>query len=69
MVRANGGTAVTVPRGDSSTTTHYAGPDHAVPTPIHRLPAHELAVTKQPFPLSSMPPEKYLKGKTTPSHI
>ena len=27
--------------GDSSKNTHYAGPDHAVPTPIHRLPAHE----------------------------
>ena len=57
------------PGGDSSQNTHYAGPDHTVPTSINRLPALDCAVTKNPFSLSSMPTENYLKSKTTPVHI
>ena len=48
-----------------SKDTHYAGPDHAVSTPIHCLSARESAVTTHPFPLSSMPPEKCWEQKTT----
>lgn len=55
-------------RRDSFKNTHYARPDHAVPTNIHRLPARQSAVITHPLTLSRMPPEKYLKGKTTPFH-
>lgn len=37
--------------------------------PIRRLPTHKLAVTRHPFSLWSMTPERYSKGKTTPFHI
>ena len=53
------------PGGDSSQNTHYAGPDHTVPTSINRLPALDCAVTKNPFSLSSMPTEIYSKSKPT----
>ena len=45
------------------TIGHQTGPNHAVPTSIHRLSAHELAVTKHScprLPQLSMPPEKSL---------
>ena len=41
------------PREGTHQNTPYAGPDHAVPTPIHILPARELVVTTHPFTLSS----------------
>ena len=57
---------VTAPQEeDSSKTTHYAGPDHTVPTPIHRLPARESAVTTHPFTLSRTTPEN--TGKEEPA--
>ena len=55
-------------RRDSFKNTHYARPDHSVPTHIQRLPARQSAVITHPLTLSRMPPEKYLKGKTTPFH-
>ena len=56
------------PREGTHQNTPYAGPDHGVLSPIHRLPAWELVVTTHPFTLSSMPPEKYCEGQTTPFH-
>ena len=56
------------PREGTHQNTPYAGPDHAVPTHIHILPARELVVTTHPFTLSIMPSEKYCKGQTTPFH-
>ena len=32
-----------------SENTHHAGHGHAVPNPIHRLPAHELVESKRLF--------------------
>ena len=53
-----------IPGEDSSKNIHHAGPGHTIPTAIHRLPVHELFVTKRPFTVSSMPPEIYSKGET-----
>ena len=41
----------------------HAGPGHTVPTTIHCLPAHELAIIKDPVSLSTMPPEDTQKVK------
>ena len=56
------------PREGTHQNTHYAGPDHAVPTLFHIMPARELVVTIHPFTPSIKPSEKYCKGQTTPFH-